>query len=583
MNVVIIDNDTAYLRSLEILLENSGHQIKSFSDPRKGCRYILENNSIDALLLDYNMPEFSGEDLLQKVHGELSSECLIILISGHTDIIKSREIFSLGVHHMLSKPLNLQKLNQLLAQRRKEQFENVSVDLTRKQSGTLQFLLSFLLVIMSILVLVTPNVSALGQDVEQLITLDDYMNYAVHNNPELSAAYHRWESTVAAIGYAKSLPDPVFSYMYYVKEIETRLGPQKHKIGISQKVPWIGKLQLQKEIATENSRLDEVEYTRSKLRIFYEIRELYYEYLFLNQSILVTDESIMLWRQLEAVVRARNTAGAMVQTEMINAQVQLVKQEEKLLELNDQRELIEFYLRMILNTDSNVVMILPESFTPLNLDLSDIDLEKRIQAKNPDINAQNIKISRAAKTLELSKKQWIPDVNVYLNYIVTGKRDLTDLSGNGDDSILAGISFNLPFGRKRNIAQEKEAKLRYLASVQRGNDVKHRKSMELNTLLNEYRNANRKIDLYEHGLIAKAEQAFQIAQQVYIAGKSNFDLIIETQRELLTLKLALARAKTNKAVSIAKLELLIGETFQSEKVDEIATAKPKVLNTGNQR
>ncbi|MCD4653609.1 response regulator [bacterium] len=114
MNVVIIDNDNAFLRSLKILLENIGHQVCSFSNPIEGYNHLLINESVDALLLDYNMPGLSGEELLKKVKGKLSSDCLTILISGHTDIISAQNLFALGVHHLLPKPLNIQVLDQIL-------------------------------------------------------------------------------------------------------------------------------------------------------------------------------------------------------------------------------------------------------------------------------------------------------------------------------------------------------------------------------------------------------------------------------------------------------------------------------------
>ena len=45
-------------------------------------------------------------------------------------------------------------------------------------------------------------------------------------------------------------PDPRFNFAYYIREVETRVGPQQMGFGISQVVPWFGKLALRKRDVT---------------------------------------------------------------------------------------------------------------------------------------------------------------------------------------------------------------------------------------------------------------------------------------------------------------------------------------------
>ena len=77
-------------------------------------------------------------------------------------------------------------------------------------------------------------------------TLSDYLAYAALHNPGLKAAFNRWKAALEKIPQVNSLPDPRFTYAYFIENVETRVGPQRHKLDISQTFPWFGKLQAMK-------------------------------------------------------------------------------------------------------------------------------------------------------------------------------------------------------------------------------------------------------------------------------------------------------------------------------------------------
>ena len=75
-------------------------------------------------------------------------------------------------------------------------------------------------------------------------TLQDYLAYAAMNNAGLEAAFNRWRTAIERVPQVESLPDPRFTYRFYIKEVETRLGPMEQGAGLSQTFPWFGKLDL---------------------------------------------------------------------------------------------------------------------------------------------------------------------------------------------------------------------------------------------------------------------------------------------------------------------------------------------------
>ena len=97
-------------------------------------------------------------------------------------------------------------------------------------------------------------------------TIDDYLAYAALNNPKLKAAFGVWKAALHRIPQVRSLPDPKFNYAYFIREVETRVGAQEQKLGLSQMFPWFGKLQLKEDIAYEAANSAEQRYEAEKLK-----------------------------------------------------------------------------------------------------------------------------------------------------------------------------------------------------------------------------------------------------------------------------------------------------------------------------
>lgn len=65
------------------------------------------------------------------------------------------------------------------------------------------------------------------------------------------------QSGTRRVPQVRALPDPRLSFGFFINEVETRVGPQRAKIGLQQTFPWIGKLQDRHDAAS-----------REKLRLF---------------------------------------------------------------------------------------------------------------------------------------------------------------------------------------------------------------------------------------------------------------------------------------------------------------------------
>ncbi|MHC4582365.1 MAG: TolC family protein, partial [Planctomycetota bacterium] len=179
--------------------------------------------------------------------------------------------------------------------------------------------------------------------------LSDYLAYAALNNPGLEAAFNRWKASLERIPQVKALPDPKFNYLYYVREVETRVGPQRHGLGIAQAFPWFGKLKLRGDVATEAAHAARRRYDAVKVKLFFEVKDAYYEYYFLAKSVAITKENINLVGHLESVARSRYKAAAGRHPDVVRAQVEIGKLEDRYQSLLDLRQPIVARLNAALN------------------------------------------------------------------------------------------------------------------------------------------------------------------------------------------------------------------------------------------
>jgi outer membrane protein TolC len=104
-----------------------------------------------------------------------------------------------------------------------------------------------------------------------------------------------------------------------------------------------------------------------------------------------------------------------------------------------------------------------------------------------------------------------------------------------------------------------EARSRRLSAKTGNQAVQDTLRADMQLALYRYRDAQRKIDLYQNTLIPKAEQSLGVTLEAFQAGlRSSLDLI-DAEKTLLEFELAYVRALAEQAQSFAQLEMLLGK------------------------
>ena len=151
-------------------------------------------------------------------------------------------------------------------------------------------------------------------------SLENYIKYAVENNPGLKAQYQSWQAEESKVGYVGGLPEPELSYSY---KVVTRVRPQEQRFGIMQSFPWFGTLGAKKNIAKHNSKAVYQKYQSFQQNLIYKIKEAYYDYYLLGRQIAITRDNYQLLEFWESIIRAKYKVALTEHYDLINAQIEL--------------------------------------------------------------------------------------------------------------------------------------------------------------------------------------------------------------------------------------------------------------------
>ena len=405
---------------------------------------------------------------------------------------------------------------------------------------------------------------AFASTVPDTQNLRSLVDYALANNPEVNVARERHIGALARVPQAMALPEPKLTYRYFVNEVETRVGPQEHGIGLSQTLPWFGKRGLQGDAATEAARAAQERIASIQNTVIAEVANAYYELFYLGQSIEIIRGNRDLVLHLERVARARYGAGAATHADVIRAQVELGIIENRLGSLKDRRAPLFARLNALLNRPTTEIFDLPSILIFEPVLYTDDELLAKVSLHNPDLRATSFEIEAAHRQRERANKNYLPDITLGLDYIATGDARMPGVQDSGDDALSATIGFTLPIWRSKYDAGVKEAD-----AILRQQQFKRDQQLntfhaETVTALFKLRDAQRQIDLYEKALLPKANESLVATQRAYSTGAAPFADTIDAQRMLLNFELSFARAITDHHQARIVLEKLTGQSLTNQ-------------------
>lgn len=388
-------------------------------------------------------------------------------------------------------------------------------------------------------------------------TLAQYLAYAAIHNPGLKAAFEEWKAALEQIPQAKALPDPKFTYGYFIERIDTR-----QQAGIMQEFPWFGKIEARTDAATAAVKAAQRRYEARKLELVSQVKEAFYEYAYLANAIRIAGDNVELMRHFEEVARAKYITATAAHPDVIRAQIEVAKLQDELVTLEQLKGPTVARINAVLNRSSNEPLPWPQVEPARPAEVDRAGLVAMLRERNPELQAMGFDVERLAREVDLAKRNYYPDIGVGIEWMDMDSGAMPD--DEERDEVLLGVELNLPIWHRSYRAGEQQARATARRARYEKEQLENNLVARAERALYEFEDSRRKLRLYEGTLLPKAEELVGASETAYTAGTVDFLSLIDAQQTLLRYQLQFERARADNRQRLAELDNLLGGGLAGE-------------------
>jgi DNA-binding response OmpR family regulator len=113
MRILVCEDEILTLKTIEFALKREGHEVIEASDGDQGKK-ILQEEKVDLLITDINLPYAKGLELLRFINTHLEPRVPVIIVSGITLDETKDHALELGAIGYLTKPFDPAELAGLI-------------------------------------------------------------------------------------------------------------------------------------------------------------------------------------------------------------------------------------------------------------------------------------------------------------------------------------------------------------------------------------------------------------------------------------------------------------------------------------
>ena len=116
IKVLLVEDNQDNRNLMRFLLERNGYQVVTANNGKEALVVVREQQP-DVILMDLSMPEMNGWDAAAAMKADPSLAGIpIIAVTAHTLPGDRRRILGAGFDHYISKPLNVNMFDHIVAQ-----------------------------------------------------------------------------------------------------------------------------------------------------------------------------------------------------------------------------------------------------------------------------------------------------------------------------------------------------------------------------------------------------------------------------------------------------------------------------------
>src|SRR5216683_2841306 len=381
---------------------------------------------------------------------------------------------------------------------------------------------------------------------------------AEKNNPQVEAARQGWRAAKQFPTQVSTLPDPQFTLQHvsvgsprpfagYTNSDFAYLG-----LGVSQDIPYPGKLRLKGEIAKREAEVSQQQVESVRRAVLAELKGTYFQLAYLSKTLTILEQDRELLRQVEQAADARYRSGMGTQRDVLQAQLQKTKLLREIAMHHLQVGKLEAQLKQLLNRSQGSPDIEPADLLETPLVQSYADLLAAAQVQNPEIASAQKMIEKQSLQVDLARKDFYPDFNVQYMWQRTDPAQFRAY-------YMLSVGIKVPIYRRRKqrpeLAQAEAEKLRAGSELQAQSQ---QIAAELRAQYVLAQQTSELLKIHREGLSPQSRSEFQAALAAYQSNKQEFQAMLTAFLDVLRFDEEYWQNVSEYETAIARLEQITG-------------------------
>ncbi|MFH2047058.1 MAG: TolC family protein [Pseudomonadota bacterium] len=391
--------------------------------------------------------------------------------------------------------------------------------------------------------------------------LDTMVNKAIEVSPKLRMFEAKYKAAQMQSNVDSHLPDPMLTLGVANLPTDTFSFTQEPMtgkiIGLSQAVPFPGKLDSIRDVKNKAAEIVKQEIEDAKNDIVKSVSQNYYEMIFVRKAIEVAKENLKLLHDITQVVRTNYTVGKSSQQNLFKVELEITNLNDKIEELKNKENMVTAMLNALL-LQSQDTQIATDDLPELQYyKLTQQQLESLVIQNRPYLTGIKLAKQKAKLQEKLAQYDYYPNFNFSVQYsqrdeIAKTNTDLADFA-----SFMVGISIPLNFGGKVS------SKVKETQALQTMYDAQYHLSLQMldgnfGTSISMLNSLRKRIKLIQEVQLPQAQQTFSTTLSSYQVGQVDFINVIDAQNKLYQVQTNLYRLTVDYLKEIEELKFLTG-------------------------
>jgi outer membrane protein TolC len=395
-----------------------------------------------------------------------------------------------------------------------------------------------------------------------LFTLEESINIALKDNPGLAEMQARAEAMAAIPSQAGTLRDPRISFNMLNLPTDTfdisQEAMTQLQFGISQAIPFPGKLALREEAAEYEAQASVNNVDETRLRLIRNVKSIWWRLFYLDQALTIVSRNQELLRQFVQIAQTKYSVGQGLQQDVLLAQLELSKLLDLELRLQGSRRNEKARFNALLDISPDHAVHLPQQIDK-NLPglATEQALYKLADQSRPLLAKQHNRIQAAHTRVKLAEKDFYPDFNAGAFY---GFRDGDNpMSGSRSDFATFKLSMNVPLfidrKQKKAVDQRNSELLEQNFKFQ---DLRLHVQVKISEAVSDYQRSRDQFELFATGIIPQAKQTVSSMLAGYQVNKVDFLNLVRAQITLYNYEISYWQALSEANQALARIIANVG-------------------------